>query len=84
MELGGRRRGSSGSSALRVPRGLAGRGFGVRVLAARLGCPLCGAVQFCQLGEIYPFVPSVGEQQRDNEHELRLKAQIGQDLPVEP
>jgi hypothetical protein len=32
----------------------------------------------------YPFVPSVGEQQRDNEHELRLKAQIGQDLPVEP
>ena len=38
--LGGRRRGSSGSSALRVPRGLAGRGFGVRVLAARLGCPL--------------------------------------------
>jgi hypothetical protein len=41
-------------------------------------------VQFCQLGEIYPFVPSAGEQQRDNEHELRLKAQIGQDLPVEP
>jgi hypothetical protein len=41
-------------------------------------------VQFCQLGEIYPFVPSAGEQQRDNEHELRVKAQIGQDLPVEP
>jgi hypothetical protein len=26
----------------------------------------------------------VGEQQRDNEHEPRLRAQIGQDLPVEP
>ena len=35
-------------------------------------------------GTFYPFVPSGGEQQRDNERELRLKAQIGQDLPVEP
>ena len=28
-------------------------------------------------GAFYPFVPSGGEQQRDNERELRLKAQIG-------
>jgi PspA associated protein B len=35
-------------------------------------------------GAFYPFVPSGGEQQRDSEAELRLKAQIGADLPVEP
>jgi hypothetical protein len=34
-------------------------------------------------GTFYPFVPSGGEQQRDNERELVLKAQVGQDLPVE-
>ncbi len=34
-------------------------------------------------GAFYPFVPGAGEQQRDNERELRLKAQIGADLPVE-
>ena len=35
-------------------------------------------------GAFYPFVPASGEQQRDNERELRLKAQIGGELPVEP
>ncbi len=35
-------------------------------------------------GAWYPFVPAGGSQQRDNERELRLKAQIGADLPVEP
>ena len=35
-------------------------------------------------GAFYPFVPAGGEQQRDTERELRLKAQIGADLPVEP
>jgi hypothetical protein len=34
-------------------------------------------------GAFYPFVPSGGAQQRDNERELRLKAQVGADLPVE-
>ena len=34
-------------------------------------------------GAFYPFVPAAGAQQRDNERELRLKAQIGADLPVE-
>jgi hypothetical protein len=34
-------------------------------------------------GTFYPFVPAGGGQQRDNERELRLKAQIGAELPVE-
>jgi hypothetical protein len=34
-------------------------------------------------GFFYPFVPASGEQQRDNERELRLKAQVGAELPVE-
>jgi hypothetical protein len=35
-------------------------------------------------GFFYPFVPAGGDQQRDNERELVLKAQIGSELPVEP
>ena len=35
-------------------------------------------------GAFYPFVPSGGGQQRDSERELRLKAQIGGELPIEP
>jgi hypothetical protein len=34
-------------------------------------------------GSWYPFVPAPGEQQRDRERELRIKAQVGQDLPFE-
>jgi hypothetical protein len=34
-------------------------------------------------GGFYPFVPAGGEQQRDSERELVLKAQIGSELPVE-
>src|SRR3954452_16278761 len=34
-------------------------------------------------GAFYPFVPAGGAQQRDNERELRLKAQIGGELPLE-
>ena len=34
-------------------------------------------------GAFYPFVPAGGAQQRDNERELRLKAQVGAELPVE-
>ena len=34
-------------------------------------------------GAFYPFVP-VGDHARDNEHELRLKAQVGAELPLEP
>ena len=35
-------------------------------------------------GSYYPFVPAGGDQRRDSERELRLKAQIGNELPVEP
>jgi hypothetical protein len=35
-------------------------------------------------GAYYPFVPAGGAQQRDSEGELRLRAQIGHELPVEP
>lgn len=35
-------------------------------------------------GAFYPFVPAAGDQQRDTERELQLKAQIGRELPVEP
>ena len=34
-------------------------------------------------GAFYPFGPSGGAQQRDNERELRIKAPVGADLPVE-
>jgi hypothetical protein len=34
-------------------------------------------------GAYYPFVPAGGDQRRDTEAELRLKAQIGRELPVE-
>jgi hypothetical protein len=34
-------------------------------------------------GAFYPFAPGRGTQERDNERELRLKAQIGAELPVE-
>jgi hypothetical protein len=35
-------------------------------------------------GSWYPFVPAGGEQQRDNERELQVKAQVGGELPIEP
>jgi hypothetical protein len=35
-------------------------------------------------GSWYPFVPAAGEQKRDTEHELRLKAQLSAELPIEP
>jgi hypothetical protein len=34
-------------------------------------------------GAFYPFVPAGGAQRRDSERELRLRAQIGHELPVE-
>ncbi len=35
-------------------------------------------------GSFYPFAPAGGGEQRDNERELILKAQLGKELPVEP
>ena len=35
-------------------------------------------------GAFYPFVPADGAKARDNERELRLKAQLEGELPIEP
>ena len=73
-----------------VSNEIQGGGYGDRILAAVFAFrdeqgrkPLYWIYNY-KRGAFYPFVPSGGEQQRDNERELRLKAQIGQDLPVEP
>ena len=64
-------------------------GYGDRLLAAvfafrdEAGRPVYWIYNY-KRGAFYPFVPSGGEQQRDNERELRLRAQIGAELPVEP
>jgi hypothetical protein len=63
-------------------------GYGERVLCAVFsfqdsgGRPLYWIYNY-KRGAFYPFVPAGGEQQRDNERELVLKAQIGAELPVE-
>jgi hypothetical protein len=72
-----------------VSNEIQGGGYGDRVLAAVFpfrdakGKPVYWIYNY-KRGAFYPFVPSGGEMQRDNERELRLKAQIGADLPVEP
>ena len=35
-------------------------------------------------GSFYPFVPAGGREQRDNERELVLQAQMSRELPIEP
>jgi hypothetical protein len=61
-------------------------GYGDRLLAAVFafqedGSPLYFIYNF-KRGAYYPFVPS-GKQSRDTEHELRLQAQVAQELPLE-
>jgi hypothetical protein len=63
-------------------------GYGNRILAAVFPFQDEGGKRVYWIynykrGAFYPFVPAGGEQQRDNERELRLKAQIGAELPVE-
>jgi hypothetical protein len=71
-----------------VSEALQAGGYGDRILCAVFGFrdeqnrPLHWIYNY-KRGAFYPFVPSGGGQQRDNERELRLKAQIGADLPVE-
>ena len=63
-------------------------GYGDRVLAAVFawnddqGKPVDFIYNF-KRARFYPFVPK-GDKQRDNEYELRLKAQLENDLPFEP
>jgi PspA associated protein B len=63
-------------------------GYGDRVLCAVFAFedqskrPLYWIYNY-KRGSFYPFVPADGAQQRDNQRELRLKAQIGSELPIE-
>jgi hypothetical protein len=64
-------------------------GYGERVLCAVFAFqdgrrrPLYWIYNY-KRGSFYPFVPASGSQQRDNERELVLKAQTGNELPLEP
>ena len=71
-----------------VSSAIQGGGYGDRILTAVFAFrdeqdrPLYWIYNY-KRGSFYPFVPAGGDQQRDNERELRLKAQIGNELPVE-
>jgi hypothetical protein len=70
-----------------VSSNLEGGGYGDRLLCAVFsfeenGRPLYFIYNF-KRGSYYPFVPT-GDKERNNERELQLKAQIGQELPMEP
>jgi hypothetical protein len=62
-------------------------GYGDRLLCAvfafdEKGRPLYFIYNF-KRGSYYPFVPAPGDKARDTERELRLKAQLGAELPFE-
>jgi hypothetical protein len=71
-----------------VSTALEAGGYGDRLLAAvfpfadEAGKPVHWIYNY-KRGAYYPFVPAGGGQQRDSERELRLKAQIGAELPIE-
>ena len=71
-----------------VSEALQGGGYGDRLLCAVFAFedsrkrPLYWIYNY-KRGAFYPFVPAGGDQQRDNERELVLKAQMGSELPVE-
>jgi hypothetical protein len=71
-----------------VADNLAIGGYGDRILAAVFafsdanGKPLYLIYNY-KRGNWYPFVPATGDQQRDNQRELQLKAQLGGGLPFE-
>ena len=72
-----------------VSTALEAGGYGERVLCAVFAFedshqrPLYWIYNY-KRGSFYPFVPSGGDQQRDTERELVLKAQAGRELPIEP
>ena len=72
-----------------VSTALQAGGYGDRILAAvfpfrdQASKPVYWIYNY-KRGTFYPFVPAGGGQQRDSERELRLKAQIGAELPIEP
>ena len=72
-----------------VSQALQDGGYGERVLCAVFafrdaqGQPVYWIYNY-KRGYFNPFVPAGGDERRDSERELRLKAQIGNELPVEP
>jgi len=63
-------------------------GYGERLLCAVFAFkgPSDPAINFIynfKRGSWYPFVPAAGDKQRNTERELQLKAQIGEELPIE-
>jgi hypothetical protein len=72
-----------------VSEGLEGGGYGDRLLAAVFAFedadkqPVYFIYNY-KRGAWYPFVPAPGEQARNVERELQIKAQIGGELPIEP
>jgi hypothetical protein len=71
-----------------VSTAIEGGGYGDRILCAVFAFQDAGSrkvywIYNYKRGAFYPFVPAGGAQQRDNERELRLKAQIGAELPIE-
>ena len=72
-----------------VSSALEAGGYGERILCAVFPFEDAGGqarywIYNYKRGSFYPFVPAPGDEQRDNESELRLRAQIGAELPVEP
>ena len=74
-----------------VSDALAVGGYQDRVLAAvfafQESSPPAHRIYFIynyKRGSWYPFVPAAGDKARDSERELRVKAQVGADLPFEP
>jgi PspAB-like protein len=66
---------------------LQGGGYGDRLLCAvfafeEKGRPIYFIYNF-KRGAYYPFVPAARDKARDSERELRLKAQLGRELPFE-
>jgi hypothetical protein len=68
---------------------LSGGGYGDRLLAAVFGFeddqrrPVYFIYNF-KRGKYYPFVPAPGDKARNNEREFQLKAQLENELPIEP
>jgi hypothetical protein len=72
-----------------VSTALEGGGYGERVLCAVFAFRQSDGKRLYFIynykrGSWYPFVPAGGEQQRNTERELQLKAQVGDSFPVEP
>jgi len=72
-----------------VSQALQDGGYGERILCAVFGFrdadnkPVYWIYNY-KRGSFYPFAPAGGPNKRDSERELRLKAQIGHELPLEP